>query len=354
MPLKITEGFMRTSTVAFAAALVCSLIPQTAMPQTMEEMKALCGTPMGRAELVGKLDEMTKYDLKAQAEASGLDPNTHMLKSIEQRCVYLGFSTDVEPTSEQSWTFSLDDIGAPLPGERRILRVPTNPPRCGPVCKGGFTLEFPHPRWQACRLRYKTNYENMGQHFAHDVSGAQLEIKPTSWIDLERFRGFAVNLQAWQHSFIEMSDIDLEIVDANLSAEQLRGMGCLVPANDYAERVGRLECKEERGNGYRDRDGCEVVHSAVGTRRLLRSPMMRKVIISKPVGDTGEEAIMTRSKGFETILTRRLILRPGQRYELLQPPSQTQWRDFQVEITTSKVGQDGKSRYSITLEWYND
>jgi hypothetical protein len=162
------------------------------------------------------------------------------------------------------------------------------------------------------------------------------------------FRGFDVKIDAGGNTTFRFSDFRLFYVDQQATPEQLAAAGCDVDMNRI-ERVGISECAEDR-SGNRWGHDCTFRRRAIGAQYNVRRRTMRKVHISKPVTDTGEEQVVLY---FRDNPIRSYAAKAGFNETILNLTG-TNWNDYEVRVTTTQIGANGESVLNVSTEWFRD
>ncbi len=331
------------------AIVLLVLSPTVAASQTVEQYQSLCGTADGREMLISALDSLEVYDIRMQAQALGQDEGRRLREAIQRRCAYYVPGTENTQIPVSSWEFQMEDLGAPGPGIQTAEFRFADPPRCGPYCAGEFRLTV-NPRWEVCRLVFRSDYASNGP-WRRALVGGQVKFIPIVHDSLGIVHGFRVTAEAHRTSYVQLRDIRIDAVDPAMSPAERAEIGCAsAPEGGATLHIGRPECREDHDpDAFRHRDDCTVVHRAMGSRLWVRRYTMRKIIVSKPAGATGAERILQRNRG--SPVGTEIILLPGQRLELLSKSGDS-FTDHSVEIITISLGEGGVSRFNLSYEWF--
>ncbi len=94
---------------------------------------------------------------------------------------------------------------------------------------------------------------------------------------------------------------------------------------------------------------CEITHTEIGDKWVGEFQDVRKLVIKKAEGNTGEEKIVVSSGPTISI---DLVIASGGKFELLFP-DKVPFEKTIIFLTTNKIGVNNKSEFQIHIEKLN-
>lgn len=91
---------------------------------------------------------------------------------------------------------------------------------------------------------------------------------------------------------------------------------------------------------------CDIVHTELGDKWVGEFRQVRKLIIKKPEGNSGEEKIVISSGPTISI---DLVLKPGGIFDLLFP-DKVPFETTKISLVTLQTGDENKSVFHIHIE----
>lgn len=307
--------------------------------QLTPEQKEKCKTKEGRLAMLEATSKENLFDMWAQSDASGMDFEQFKKRYFDILCGYSLDETEVEEVPK--WRIDKDNMIVPGEGIANVFwKEPFDCPKAECVVSG--ELEIPK-HTKICNFNFKSDFYSTAPY---PLRNPKASISPRGWLgDSAGFTSIFLEAEKTRINYVKISEMIMHLVDRSRTLEQMQKLGCEFISPDISPKLAYGSCSYNKRK-FRLTESCDFVHRAEASRVRIFRAAMRKAIISKSSDDSGEETIDVYSGDY---ISKRFTLKAGETIKLINF-SGSRFVSATIEVITTKVGSNGKSRFNLSVE----